>query len=99
SSKRDVLVEAIQKYIPSGKFIKPKGGMFVFLNLSEYLSDKKIGSEELAKLLLEKKQVAVVPGSYFSRYYNYSIRLSFVTEKNERMVEGVERIGELLSEL
>jgi len=99
SSKRDLLVKAIQEYIPEGKFVKPKGGMFVFLDLSEYLSDKKIGSEEFAKLLLEKKQVAVVPGSYFSRYYNYSMRLSFVTEENERMVEGVKRIGELLSDL
>ncbi|MCE4628840.1 MAG: pyridoxal phosphate-dependent aminotransferase, partial [Desulfurococcales archaeon] len=99
SSKRDLLIKAIQEYIPKGKFVRPKGGMFVFLDLSEYLSDKKIGSEEFAKLLLEKKQVAVVPGSYFSRYYNYSIRLSFVTEENERIVEGVERIGELLSEL
>lgn len=99
SSKRDVLIKAIEDHIPDSRFVKPKGGMFVFLDLEKYLGDKGIGSEEFAKLLLEKKQVAVVPGSYFSRYYNHSIRLSFVTETNERMIEGVRKIAELLSEL
>lgn len=99
SSKRDVLIRGIQEHIPDGRFVKPKGGMFVFLDLEKYLGDKGIGSEEFAKLLLEKKHVAVVPGTYFSRYYNYSIRLSFVTETNDRMVEGIKRIAELLSNL
>lgn len=92
-AKRDIAVEAIRRYLPKAKFIVPSGSMFIFVDLSAYISN----GEAFAQRLLEEKSVAVVPGSYFSEYYTAAIRISFVAETQERLVEGIRRIGEAAS--
>jgi len=47
--------------------------------------------------MLEKYSVALVPGSYFSDVYKAAVRISFVAEKPERLVEGIRRIGEAVA--
>lgn len=90
--KRDVAVSALRRYVPEANFITPSGSMFVFVDLSRYIDD----GEVFAKMLLEKYGVAVVPGSYFSETYKAAVRISFVTESEERIEEGIRRIGEAL---
>ncbi|MFB6490383.1 MAG: pyridoxal phosphate-dependent aminotransferase [Thermoproteus sp. AZ2] len=92
-AKRDIAVEALKRYLPRAKFVVPSGSMFIFVDLSAYISD----GEAFAQRLLEEKSVAVVPGSYFSEYYKAAIRISFVAETPERLVEGIKRIGEAVS--
>ena len=96
--RRDVMVEAIRSYVGSARFVKPGGSMFVMVDLRSYI-EGKAASEDLARLLLERKGVATVPGSYFGPSGLYSLRLSFATESPERIREGVRRLGEALGEL
>ncbi len=97
--KRDVLIQALQKDLPKAKYSVPRGGMFIFVDLSNYLSENKIPAEEFSMKLLQEKSVATVPGNYFSKHYKYALRLSFVTEKEDRIREGISRIAELINEI
>jgi aspartate aminotransferase len=90
--KRDVAVAALRRYVPEARFVVPSGSMFVFADLSRYISDGEIFAREL----LERYGVAVVPGSYFSNVYKAAVRISFVTETPQRIEEGIRRIGEAL---
>ncbi len=90
--RRDIMINAIEKKIPKAKYTIPKGSMFVFVDLKEYISD----AEEFSTNLLEKYQVASVPGNYFSEKYLSSLRLSFVAEKPDRIEKGIEVISKAL---
>ncbi|WP_069807333.1 pyridoxal phosphate-dependent aminotransferase [Vulcanisaeta thermophila] len=93
-SRRDVAMEAVSKYLPRAKFVRPRGSMFMFLDLSSYgVKD----AERFSQYLLENYSVAVIPGSYFSEVYTGAIRISFVAESRDRLVEGIRRIGEALN--
>ena len=98
-SKRDTIIDEITKTLPKAEYAKPHGGMFLFLNLEEYLKPKSITAEQLSLKLLEGKGVATVPGSYFSKHYRYALRLSFVSETPERLREGIRRLAQLLEEI
>ncbi|MEL9991836.1 MAG: pyridoxal phosphate-dependent aminotransferase [Thermoproteus sp.] len=91
-ARRDMAVEALRRHVPDGVFKVPQGSMFIFVDLSKRIAD----GEAFAQRLLEEYSVAVVPGSYFSEVYKAAIRISFVAEKPERLVEGIKRIGEAL---
>lgn len=93
--KRDVAVSALRQYVPEARFITPSGSMFIFADLSRYIDD----GEKFAKRLLEEHGVAVVPGSYFSQIYRSAVRISFVTESESRIEEGIKRIGRALGTL
>jgi aspartate aminotransferase len=93
-SRRDAAVKALREYLPEARFVVPRGSMFVFADLSGYIKD----SERLAELLLEKFGVTVIPGTYFSDIYRSAIRISFVVESIDRIVEGIRRIAEAVSE-
>ena len=79
-------------------FMVPKCAFYVFANVSS-LFRKSIdgevidGSDSLARILLEKGKVAVVPGSGFGS--DAHIRLSYATSMNT-IAKGLERMGELL---
>jgi aspartate aminotransferase len=88
--KRDVAISALRKYVPEARFITPSGAMFIFVDLARYIQD----GESFARELLERHNVAVVPGSYFSDVYKAAVRISFVTETPQRIEEGIRRIGE-----
>lgn len=93
-SKRDVAIEAVSRYLPRARFVRPRGSMFMFIDLSNYGVKN---AEALAQYLLENYGVAVIPGSYFSDVYTGAIRISFVAEGRDRIVEGIRRIGEALN--
>ncbi len=97
--RRDALVEAVRRHLPRARMPVPRGGMFALVDLSPYLAGKNVGSEELARMLLEEESVAVVPGAYFGETARHAIRLSYATEPPERIREGVERIARLLARL
>jgi len=97
--RRDKMMESIERYLPEATMIKPKGGMFLFADLEYYLKRLKMDSEEFSKLLLERKYVASVPGSYFGPTQKYTLRLSFSVESPERIEEGIKRMKELIDEL
>ncbi len=79
-------------------YIKPEGAFYFFINISKVF-DKKIDGEEISSdnlfysKLLEKKLVAVVPGSAFGNY-NY-IRISY-SYSLKSLEKALNRIGEFL---
>jgi aminotransferase len=83
SRRRAAIVEGIQR-IPGLRLVPPQGAFYAFVNI------KALGasSEAVARDLLEKAGVAVVPGSAFGEYGEGYIRISFAC-KLEQVVEGV----------
>jgi aspartate aminotransferase len=89
-AKRDAAVNAIKANLPEARFTVPKGSMFIFVDLANYIDD----GEKFAEYAMEKYSVAVVPGSYFSEQYKAAVRVSFVWESTNRLVEGIRRLAE-----
>jgi 2-aminoadipate transaminase len=93
--RRDAMLEALEEYMPEGvKWTKPEGGMFVWVTLPEGID---------SKLMLEKavsKGVAYVPGEAFfvHRDVKNTMRLNFTYVPEEKIREGVKRLGETIRE-
>ena len=74
--------------------IKKPAGTFYFF--PKYRSNKT--SKMIAEELLKKKGVLVVPGCVFGENGEYHLRISFAV-KEEKLVEGLEKIREFFSTL
>lgn len=70
---------------------KPDGAMYLF----PVCRDENFDSDNFAETLLESKGVAVSPGTGFGDY-SRAFRIS-LGQKEEKIVEGIKRIGEILS--
>lgn len=86
--RRNLMAEAIRQ-IPKLSTVIPDGAFYFFVNISK----TGFGSTTLAERLLEKAQVAVVPGGVFGSEQH--IRVSFATSE-ENIIQGLKRIGEFL---
>jgi aspartate aminotransferase len=95
--RRKFLVDGLNK-IPGIRCLYPTGAFYAFPNTSAlYAKSPEIGSStKLALYLLEKANVAVVPGDAFGDD-NY-IRLSYATSM-EDIKRGLERIEKALGEI
>lgn len=93
-----VMLEAMEKYFPSGKvkWTVPDGGIFLWCECPDI--------EDITPVLnkaLEKK-VAIVPGSNFAidiTAPSNMFRLNYSSATPEKIEEGVKRLGEALSEV
>ncbi len=89
--RRDVIYEGLSS-LPNVKVLKPQATFFIFPDFSHYTS--RVGGDvRFAQLLLEKSNVAVVPGSAFGA--EGFLRFSFAIDE-ESIREGIERIGNAL---
>lgn len=78
-------------------YIEPTGAFYVFIDISELLRKYNIkDSLEFSKMLLEDKNVVVIPGVAFG--LNDYIRLSYATSE-ENIEQGVKRIKEFVNNL
>jgi len=98
--RRDYVVNRLRE-IPGISCPKPQGAFYVFVNVSAILGKVYDGeiiedSTHLAKLLLDKAKVAVVPGSAFGAD-NY-LRLSYATSMS-KIVEGLARIEKFINRI
>jgi aspartate aminotransferase len=98
--RRDYMVSALNR-MPGVSCLKPEGAFYVFPNISGLYGKKgKTGiisnSQDMAEYLLEKVDVAVVPGSAFGN--DRHIRLSYATSM-KNIEEGMQRIHSAVSEL
>ena len=69
---------------------EPQGAFYVFPNFDALLGKGIQSTADLAKQLLEKEHIAVVPGEAFGAA-GY-LRLSYATSM-ERIEEGLKRLG------
>jgi len=86
--------------IPGISCIEPKGAFYAYPSVKAIIGRELRGrrpasSAELAELVLEEAEVAVVPGEAFGTpgYFRLSYALG-----DDDLIEGVQRIGKLLSE-
>ncbi|AEH51591.1 aminotransferase-like domain-containing protein [Pseudothermotoga thermarum] len=95
--KRDIMVEALANEfsdIPNTRWVKPEGGLFVWLTLSE-------GFDTLEMLHFAKeKGVFYVPGQLFTvdEKPSSSMRLSYCLPPEEKIIEGVKRLKQAVVE-
>jgi DNA-binding transcriptional MocR family regulator len=95
SGRRTAMLAALEKHMPDGvTWTKPEGGLFVWLTLPAHFN-----GSALLKRAVEEFNVAFVPGSAFfadGRGAN-TIRLSYSLPTEEKIAEGVARLGRLLA--
>jgi len=90
--RKNVMVEAMRKEFPdSVKFTDPVGGMFTWVELPEGFD-----ADEMFEKALEEK-VVYVPGSAFYAKVpkKNTMRLNFSNMTDERIEEGIKRLGNL----
>jgi aspartate aminotransferase len=98
--RRNYIVDRL-KALPGVKTAKPKGAFYVFPNFSSYYGRKSgskviAGSLDLADYLLEKGQIAVVPGMAFGE--DGCIRFSYATSQGQ-IEKGLDRLEKALKAL
>ena len=89
------------KAIPNLDALNPQGTFYLFVNIANtfgrsFNGENIGGSDDFARLLLESRHVALVPGTGFGAPDH--VRLSFATSMNN-IVEGLERIKTLVGDL
>lgn len=97
--RRDYISQRISD-IPFLSSLLPKGAFYLFVDVSKLFGSTVNGfeiksSEDVAKILFEKYNVAVVPSTAFG-YDNY-IRISYATSMRD-IVEGTNRIERFVKE-
>jgi 2-aminoadipate transaminase len=93
--KRDLMVSAIENYFPEQcGFNKPKGGMFMWTTLPEGIDTETMFLDAI------KNKVAYVHGKAFhvDGGGERSLRLNFSYASNERIEEGIKRLGIVINE-
>jgi len=95
-TRRDAMLSALQRHMPRGTaWSRPDGGMFVWAELPE-----GIDASALLARSVETAKVAFVPGRAFhpdSSGAN-TMRLSFSCTGEDRIEEGISRLGALIAE-
>ena len=100
-SARKKLISELLKNIPDVSFLEPQGTFYVFLDVQKYFN--KLAGEErianaidLAKYVLNRAHVAIVPGEAFSM--SGFERISF-SNSRENIVQAITAMKKALSEL
>ncbi len=89
--RRDFMAKMLKQYLPEAKFKIPEGAFYIFADFSPYIKNKNV--EELADDILNKVNVVVIPGSYFGKSGSNYFRLTFVSENENRIEEGLKRLA------
>jgi GntR family transcriptional regulator/MocR family aminotransferase len=95
--RRNAMQEAIHRHLPAGVSLEPpQGGLFIWIKLPENLS-----ADGLLPLAIDEG-VDFMPGSVF--YSNSAdglnwLRLNFVVQPEEKIEEGVKRLGKAIMRL
>jgi DNA-binding transcriptional MocR family regulator len=94
-SRRDAMIEALAEHFPEGStWTHPNGGFYVWVTLPRY-----VDTQALLAAAVERR-VAYVPGSAFypDGRGKDQMRLAFCYPPEDRIREGVARLGSLLAD-
>ncbi|MDR3376419.1 MAG: PLP-dependent aminotransferase family protein [Ancalomicrobiaceae bacterium] len=92
--RRDALLAALDREMPENvTWSKPEGGLFVWATLPERFD----GGELLARAIAEER-IAFVPGAafYATDTRPNTLRLNFSSPNEEKIAEGIKRLGRLI---
>jgi len=91
--KRDIMLEAIEKYFPQNcKWTRPKGGMFLWVELPKHISTIEMFQDAV------KEKVAYVHGKAFhvDGSGENTMRLNFTNPSDELIEEGIKRLAKVI---
>jgi 2-aminoadipate transaminase len=94
-ARRDAMLDALARFFPAqAHWSRPGGGLFLWATLPDYIDTTDL----LARAL--RDNVAFVPGAaaFVDGRGSSSMRLNFSGSGEEEIVEGIRRIGEVVSE-
>jgi aspartate/methionine/tyrosine aminotransferase len=91
--RRDVLIAGLNA-IPGVICRTPMGAFYAFPNIKSF----NLLSDQMANLILEKANVALLPGTSFGKYGEGYLRIVYANSL-EKIKEALERIGDALSNL
>jgi DNA-binding transcriptional MocR family regulator len=92
--RRDAMLAALERHMPPGvTWTRPKGGMFVWVELPE-----GVDGADLLKRAIETERLAFVPGAafYARAPRRNTLRLSFSLSDPATIEEGMIRLGRLI---
>ncbi len=92
-SRRNLMLDTMKETFPAQvKYTNPKGGLFTWVELPENMDAKEV----LMKCV--EKNVAYIPGGAFypEGGKENTFRLNFSNMPEDKIVEGIRRIGEVL---
>ncbi len=94
--RRDIMLNTMKEYFPSEvKYTYPTGGLFTWVELPDHLNAREVFVKAI------EVNVAFVPGGSF--YPNggneNTFRLNYSNMTEERIKEGIIRLGKLLTEM
>jgi 2-aminoadipate transaminase len=93
--KLEVMLKALEQHMPKGvKWSKPKGGLFLWIELP-----KKVSTKDLFPKAVENK-VAYVVGSAFhcNGKGQNTMRINFSYSSEQQIAEGIQRLAKVLKE-
>lgn len=94
-SRRDTMLAALDARFPaSATWTRPRGGLFLWATLPEYIDTKHLQAKAL------ERQVAFVPGegAFLDGRGRNSMRLNFSGVPESVITEGIGRLGEVVTE-
>ena len=97
-SRRNVMNLALREYLPLVKTILPNGGFYFFADFQNYLEPLNISEEKFCEEVLASKSVVMLPGKFFGNNTKGHCRLTFVSESEKRIEEGISKIAAFLDE-
>jgi 2-aminoadipate transaminase len=94
--RRDLMLNTMKEEFPiEVKFTYPEGGLFTWVILPEH-----INARELAVKALEKNVAFVPGGSFFPNGgHENTFRLNYSNMDEERIVEGIKRLAQVIKEM
>lgn len=94
--RRDLMIQTMEKEFPKNvKFTYPNGGLFTWVELPE-----GVDAGEVMKKALEQKVAFVPGGSFYPNGGNENhFRLNYSNMPEDKIVEGITRLGKVLKSL
>lgn len=86
--------KAIKEHLPEAKTARPDGAFYFLVDIKRYLTAMDRDEQEFCNRLLYRKGVVAIPGSFFGAKGAGHVRLTFVSEPEDRIELGIKRIGE-----
>jgi len=93
-ARRDAMLRALEEHFPPDiSFTRPAGGLFLWVELPEGMDARRFLENAL------EERVAFVPGESFfpGGGHENTLRLNFSAMPEERITEGIRRLGRVLS--
>ncbi len=95
-ARRGVMLETMDRELPDGiRYTRPSGGLFLWVELPD-----EVNARELLEACLAR-EVAFVPGGAFfpNGGHENTLRLNYSNMPEERIVEGIRRLAEVVREM